>query len=460
MATITDPDLLNDSAADDGSTEVFINTSTKRIKLNPGTGNLDADDGVLGKAVYSFIKEEQKNDPLSKVLSAAIYGRIMEPITDEFFELVDGWDWEDAATEKAIRRTGWLVRDTSGNVTKHFTGVAILDAQVDDQIYYDTGNGAEDFTFLGNTEESVQIRSDPNGDGAYGDGYNRSVEMTVYNRQQGQVYSSASTLRNGESSLLSPKLFGLSVGTGTDLNITASDAAISTTAPYTGMSITFYSSAQVRDIGGTNRNFGIIIDGNNGTKKQIYEFVQYSLRQASDQDAGAGSLAGKLMPELLQFVGDTLKTKTATNYQGGGTGVYIDNFSAIDTNSLIFVDNTETERTFPFVAAGFIQPNSQLVADADAVYFLYLRNTSILVNDNSGSPITGNISGSSSIAYDYDYDGNTQNGRTPGTDVDVTAVALGLNGAKYVSFDFTIVRTNANNAPLSAGVERQYANAV
>jgi hypothetical protein len=460
MAVISDPDQLNDAATDNGLTEIFINTATKRIKLNPGVGNLDATDGVLGKAIYSFIKEEQKNDPLSKTLSAPIYGRIMEPITDEFFELVDGWDWEDAATQNAIRRTGWLVRDTSGNVTKQFGGIAILDAEVDDQIYFDNGNGAEDFSFVGNTAEAIQIISDPNGDGNYADGYDRSASVTVYNRQQGQVYSTANTSLNGESSLLAPKLFSLSVGTGTDLNISANDTTISTTAPYTGMSITFHTTAQTRDIGGTNRDFGIIIDGNNGTKQQIYEFVQWSLRQGTDQDAGAGSLIGKLMPELLEFVGDTLKTKTATNYQGGGTGVYIDNFSAIDTNSLVFVDNTGTERTFPFVAAGFIQPNAQLQADTDATYFLYIRNTSILVNDNSGTPITGNVSGNASIAFDFDYDGNTQNGRTPGTDLDVTAVALGLSVAKYVPFDFTIERTNTNNAPLSAGVERQYANPV
>jgi hypothetical protein len=460
MAEIIDPDLLNDSAADDASTEIFINTSTTRLKLNPGVGNLDATDGVRLKALYGFIKEEQKNDPLSKTLSATVYREIFESITDEFYELTKGWDWENATTQNAIRRAGWLVRNSSGNVIKHYAGIAILDAEADDQIYYDVGNGAEDFTFVGNTSEAVQVLSDPNGDGNYSDGFDRSSNITVYNRQQGQLYSSASTQANNESSLLAPKLFSLSLRSGTDLNISASDATISTTAPYTGMSITFHTTAQTRSIGGTNRDFGIIIDGNNGTKQQIYEFVQWSLRQGTDQDAGAGSLIGKLMPELLEFVGEELKTKTATNYQGGGTGVYIDNFSAIDTNSLVFVDNTGAPRAFPFVSAGFIQPNDVLQSDPDAVYFLYIRDTTILVNDNSGTPITGNVSGSGSIAFDFDYDGNTQNGRTPGTDLDVTAVALGLSLAKYVFFDFTIERTNTNNAPLSAALERQYDNPV
>ena len=34
MALITDPDQLNDGTTDNGSTEVFINTTAKTIKLN------------------------------------------------------------------------------------------------------------------------------------------------------------------------------------------------------------------------------------------------------------------------------------------------------------------------------------------------------------------------------------------------------------------------------------------
>lgn len=45
MALIVDPDLLADSAVDDGSTEVYINTTTKTIKLNI-VGDLSTD-GVI-----------------------------------------------------------------------------------------------------------------------------------------------------------------------------------------------------------------------------------------------------------------------------------------------------------------------------------------------------------------------------------------------------------------------------
>ena len=112
MALIFDPDDLFDAATDDGLTEVFINTTTKRIKLNKA-GNLD-DDGVTLKALYSFLKEEWKNDPFDKNLPAFPFP--MVPITDESFEFVDGWDFENDAARYLIRTGGWTVRNVAGAV--------------------------------------------------------------------------------------------------------------------------------------------------------------------------------------------------------------------------------------------------------------------------------------------------------------------------------------------------------
>ena len=47
------------------------------------------------------------------------------------------------------------------------------------------------------------------------------------------------------------------------------------------MTITYYGSNQSRTIGASSYNFNVIIDGNGGTKEQIYEFVQYKLRQST-----------------------------------------------------------------------------------------------------------------------------------------------------------------------------------
>lgn len=475
MALITDPDLLADSAADDSSTEIFIDTANQLIKLNTGVGDLVAADGVIEKAVYSFLKEEWKNDPLTKNLAAFPFP--MVPITDEFFELVEGWDWANAGTRQSIRQGGWLVRNTSGNVTEHWAAIGALSAESDDQLYYDQGAGATAFTFPGPISEAVQVIDDPNGDGNYVDGYDRSGTFAIYNREQAQLYAQSDLSAIGVADLLAPKVFSFPVPTGTDLNISAADTGIDAdtngtadVAPYDGMSIEFFSTPQSRTIGASSRDFGIIIDGNNGTKQQIYEFVQWSLRQTNDQDGGAGSLVGQLMPELLEFVGDTLKTKTAANYQGGGTGVYIDNFQPADTNSLIFVDNTVTERTFPFVSVVSLNFNTNLQNDAAAEYYVYFtdgvtgglewgNSGAILVDNDGGSDVVGLVGGNAQIQFDFDYDGNNQGSRTPGTDANITVVAIGLDTGQYVRATGTIARSTENSVSLVSAIERQYENA-
>jgi len=218
------------------------------------------------------------------------------------------------------------------------------------------------------------------------------------------------------------------------------------------MSITY--GATTRTIGGVSYNFDVIVNGNNGSTQQIYEFVQYSLRQATDIDDGAGTQVGQLADSLMGFLGDTLKTTT---------GVYIDNFQASDRNNLVFTDTGGTERTFPFLATGTIAFNANLVNDSDAIYRMFFTSgfgtgSAIIVDDNSGTDISGNLGGASSVSFDFDYDGNTQGGRTAGTDANVTVVAIGLNTAQYVAAEATLTRSTGQNISLVAPLERNYDN--
>ena len=84
--------------------------------------------------------------------------------------------------------------------------------------------------------------------------------------------------------------------------------------------------------------------------------------------------------------------------------------------------------------------------------------SAILVDNNSGVDITGTIGGVSSVSFDFDYDGNTQGGRTAGTDAEVTVVAIGLDTAQYVSATATIGRATGQNISLVAPLERNYSN--
>ena len=440
MALIKDPDNLNQG------TEVTINAVAKTITLNEA-GNLSSD-GVTLQALYSFLKEEWRSDP-----SLIPYPFPMVAITAEQFEFIEDWNPANDATRKLIRTGGWAEINAAGNTNREYAGIISLGTLgVSDQPYYDQNGTSVDFTYQGAIDEAIQIYGDAtNGDFDY-----RS-SLTIYAREQGKTYASSDLAAIGTVSL-TYQAYRFPLSNGDDLKVTEND----TTVDAYGVDITYYGSPQVRNIGGTNRNFSIIINGNNRSAEQIYMAVQSALRKNSDIDAGAGTVNGKLAEELLVFVGDNLKTKFTSN-----GGVYIDNFDSNDTNRLTFVDDTGVERTFPFVAAGSINFNANLQNDASAVYRMFFTTNpagnfgtsdAVLVHNNAGVDISGNVGGNGSISFDFDYDGNNQGGRTPGTDADVTIVAIGLDDAQYVVATGTITRATGLNFSLVSALERNYNN--
>lgn len=285
------------------------------------------------------------------------------------------------------------------------------------------------------------------------------------------------------------------------------------------------------------------------TAEEIYEKIQYQLRQASDIDETGNTVTGRTADALLGFTGDTLEAGATlpNNPNGGGSGVFIEGFDTNDTNRLEFTDNTGTTRTFPFVAAGTINFNDNLVSDTAAEYWMFFAYstrtnvsdgalsgasgatatlssagnelpvladqdyilisgytdpnnngvwravgsgttatvnlvkydgatvsnesataivvdenpidspTALIVDNNSGVDIQG-FSGSSSIAFDFDYDGNTQGGRTAATDADIVLRAIGLGGAQFVEATGTITRNTGLSFSLVAALERNYSN--
>ena len=213
------------------------------------------------------------------------------------------------------------------------------------------------------------------------------------------------------------------------------------------------------DFGSGNRDFGILIDGNSGTAEEIYEYNQYQLRLGTDIDEGAGTEIGRISDSQLEFVGSTLKTKLTAD-----GGVYIENFLPADTNRIVFVDDLGVERTYPFVAAGTIGFNPNLVDATDGTFWMFFTDANgnafntaaaIIVDDDGGTDINGSITGAS-VAFTFDYDGNVQGGRTPVTDADVTLVAIATDTAQYVLATGTIGRSTLNVFTMTAALERNY----
>lgn len=471
MALITDPDLLNQSTQGTAGTpdgEVFIDTGTKTIELIV-FGNLD-NDGVTLKAVYSFLKEEWRTDA-----DLIKFDFPMTPITDESMQIGvssrnNGWTFLNDGTRNLIRTGGWQEVSDAGAINREYAGIISLGSlTAGTQPYYEVVAGtAEDFVYAGPVNEAVQVFGDStNGNFDY------RTAFKVFAREQGDTYSSANLTDIGVSTMTF-QVYRFPLSTAADAKIITSDGDIASLAPYTGMSINYFAAPQSRTIGSADYDFGIIIDGNSGTAEQIYEFVQYQLRQVADINGETPpSVNGKTADALLQFVGDTLFTLNAANPAGGGTGVFIDNYQAADVNRLQFRDNTSTIRVFPFTAVLTLNFSTTLQNDTDAKYWVFFTNddagsnagndfntaNAILVNDADSLPMTGDVTAQTSVALTYAYDTNVQRGAgSEETDAPVTAVAIGLGGAQYVLATGTIQRSNANSIALVAPQERNYDN--
>lgn len=464
MALITDPDDLADQPTDLGTSEAFINTTTKRIYLR--VYDVLTTDGVTEKCVYSFLKEEWTGDPHSKNLPAFPFP--MVPITDQFYELVDGWDWGDATTRQLIRRGGWNVRDAGGTLQETWANIQSLGTVGGtDQLYYTQATGfaptITNLVYTGPADEAVQV---------YDNGvFDYTGYFKLYNRIQGNTYSAAALSDLSNALMNEPVAYGFAVGAATDPKITVSDNDIDTLAPYTGMSITSYATPQARTIAGVSRDFGWIINGNSGTAEQIYNWMQRQLRKATDIDADAtGAVTGQVMDPPLDFVTATLITRAVGNSQAGGTGVYIDNILAADVNRITFTDNTGTVRAENFQAALTLEFNPNLVNDASAEYWVYFttlpganddwgESGAIIVDDAAGADMTG-LANAASIQHTFAYTTNNQGTRTPDTDADITVVAIGHATGQYVKATSTIEKNVTNKVSLTAPLERNYSNPV
>lgn len=432
MALIQDPDLLNQN------TEVTFDTSAKTIALSVA-GNLSTD-GVTLQALYSFTKEEWKNDT-----NLIKYPFPFIAITSEQFEFVNGWKPADATTVNLLRNAGFAVKNSDGTSAEEYIGVITLGTiGTSDQVYYQQVDGGTptDVVLTGAVNQAIKV---------YGDASNGNFDyrdyFKLFVREQAKTYSSSNETDIGVITF-TYQAYRFPLTNAADLKITHDD----TTADAYGVTIEYFGTPQVRSIGGTDYNFDIVINGNNRTAEEIYEAVQSALRKSTDIDSGVGTVRGDTSDALLKFVGDTLVTST---------GVFIDNFQALDTNRLEFFDNTGAKRTFPFVAAGAITFNQNLVDDGAAIYKMYYTSgfgtaSATLVQNASDVDIEGTIT-SSSVSFDYDYDGDTAGGGA-GIDKDVTLVAIGLNSAQYVLATGTITRSTQNSISLVAALERNYSN--
>lgn len=479
---IVDPDNLYYFAGASGSTPASANmvvdyTTLKiSLKLNAtgAASGLTVDGGATLKCVYSKLKEIWKSDA-----TLIKFPFPMLPITDEQFELINGWDFADLTTKQLIRTGGWALKTADGVTTvEEYAGVISLGSLAANthQIYYTqspmttiAATGATtNFALTGPVNQAIMIY------GASGATNNRAY-LKLFCREYGSSYAN-STLNDIGVPALTYQCYRFPVTTSADLK--AINTNPTTGATYSGMSIT-WQATPVAKVATTSANYNVVINGNNGTAQEVYEYVQFKLARGVvtdiDSNATAGYVKyGQVAPDLLRFVGDTLYT----TYQSVGAtgGVWIDSINAVDKNSVYFADNLGVNNFFPYQAVLRINFGDNIINDVTSKFTVFFTSigasafgtaNAIIANDAAGSGMnyvirSSALSGSwitnKYADLSFDYDANVQGGRTAGTDANITVVALGLGTAQYVKTTGTIAKSKSNSVSLVSSLERNYLN--
>lgn len=460
MAKITSKAQLN------VGTEIVINEPAKTIQL-VAAGNLVAKDGVTLQAVYSKLVDlwataSYQDSPFPMYAIDALSGQFQIGTDGATYS---GWNWADDTTRNMLRDGGWSEYSAGGVLEQQFAGfigLGSIGPVSTCQPYYhlSASDAPTNFPFTDQFNVGVKVY----GDATHGN-FDKRTYAKCFIREYGKKFKSSVLADTGATATGANKQNFL-VSNEDDLKIQAllgtdqatGDAAMAG-APYSGITIAYYSSDQNRLVGGSNYPFRVIIEGNGGTLEQIYAKVQYLLRQNSDINTGgtAGSVTGKTAADLLSFVGDTLVTSQ---------GVYIDDVLAADSNRVEFYDQNNVKRTNPYTAAGNITFNAPLVGAGSSYRLMftsppgagndYGEAGAITVNDALGTPITGTIS-AASIEFTYDYDGNTQGGYAGGTDRPVTLVGIRPGSGKFVAATGTLTRSKNIALSLVAEQDRVYA---
>ena len=85
----------------------------------------------------------------------------------------------------------------------------------------------------------------------------------------------------------------------------------------------------------------------------------------------------------------------------------------------------------------------------------YGNTLAITVNDKDSNGIFGAIT-AASIPFNFAYQTNSQGGRTPNTDAQVTIVAGNKGSAKPVVTNYTITRSSGQGISIVAEADRSY----
>lgn len=446
MATVrTDPDSFTEGV------EITTNTTTRRYTFNNAGNLLNAK--LTGQAFYSWEKEQWIAVP-----GRAVFPWGAEMVHPEQMRFVSDWEPINDASRKKLATVGWEELDPTGAVKRRYCGVVSTPPAgvgATYQPYYAQGTGAPvDFAWPGPVNEAIQTFGDVDN----GNFDRRTDDIVVRCREDQKTYPVGSVFEAYSLTSLGTGAYRVGITVGSNVKASVASTGIDVNSdgtadvdPYDGMVFTSNTTPAAIAMAGGTYNYTYTIDCNGGTIQQGAEYWWWLQRKNSDIDAHAtNTLNGKTSAVGVYYVGD----KLYTTLLAPGKGLAFINFAASGINYVTFTDDTGTERTFSYTAAGTIEVPEAAQGDATATYHLYPTSgwgtAADLVDDASGTPITGLVGGRASISFTYDW--------TAGGDLPVTCVVLGTSGCTNAVATTTLVASESNKIVLANAQDPNYVN--
>lgn len=315
-----------------------------------------------------------------------------------------------------------------------------------------------DFSKQGGINEIIQsFGSTANGDTGAGDFDFKLYELILGAREFGYSMGEAGSTATGVTELGAYSA-GYGIGNSPVSSILALDLADvfggAQIAPYTGMG--FW-----RDLTGQTETGFVEADGlftdritntGGGSLTEIRAFMDAIMNEDSDQNDNTGS-TGSFIPKRAEplYTIDSASGKLVTRQ-----GLFIDNISAVDEQSIIFTADDGSQKTRPIVTSVVIFLSNSWFSDAGGWFrLMYLDGQAledfdtadaVTVEDSSLVAVAGDntdgrifaVTGGYELRFSYAYDTNTQAGLSGGVDKDVVLQVGGVDLTKSRTLGFTI----------------------
>ena len=450
-----------------GQIEVITREELAQVDLGSGLEDnpLTNQDGITMGALYGFERQERRTDEELRKYDTYFAGSFKFAGA---YEVINGRKFADDDRQK-LRNSGWIERAANGAVDRIYFGVVSLgNIENLSQPYYQLALGGPptDFAKAGGINESVQVfGTTENGDTGAGT-IDNLFFLTNKVRTFGFNYDEKGLVDSGVN-----EMSGFSTGFALNESLHLTSGAFSLAdvyggaqiAPWTGMSLEKLAVAVSH--GGFNEadgNFTWVLNNTlGGTLNECVAFLDALAQTDDDIDSGSETTTnGKRVATWYTY---DAQGRIVTRSGADTLGLFIDNLPVADQQRVVFKADDGSLKTYPFQVQVTLQVGSNAAADANAWYHnFYLDGAegadygtpdAVTVQDASFEAVKGNVAARTSIAYAYDYDGNTQAGLDAGIDKDVVALCEGDGGATQAKTMFTISRTATVNVAVAPGLE-------